>query len=110
MTVKKGKYLICITRTNDDFYRYDLTDDVEEAIETFIKWGDKGNSVLYRISISDAIIYRGIAHYYNRPHLFLIDLTFNDSDVLRGNTLISQTYLMNFKRIKRLYKLKCLSI
>jgi len=108
MNSEKGKYLICIIRNNGDFYKYHLTDDVDEAAKTYIKWRDNKSLIDIHIIIAKRLVTTvGIVNNTDRPHLFLIDLTASDSDVIE-NTLESQSLLRKFKRIKRLYKLKYL--
>lgn len=100
------RYLVCITRSNGDFHQYHLTDDVNEAVDKYIIWRDKRPddrvSSIYTLRSLET---RGISNHYTRPHLFLIDLTFTDDMVLGEKSLASESHLIKYKRIKRLYQL-----
>lgn len=105
MNVQEGKYLVCITRSNGDFYQYYLTDDVEDAVDKFVSWKNKEVSKLSITFIKKGVETRGIVNTGDRPHLYLIDTTFTDDMVLSEKTLASEMHLKKFKRIKRLYQL-----
>lgn len=106
MDIHEGKYLVCITRKNGDFYQYHLTDDMDEAITKYVLWRDMDEKYITNTWLKVSFEKRGILNNSTRPHLYLIDLTATDDMITKGIMKdVGQENLRKFKRIKRLYQL-----
>lgn len=114
MHKKEGRYLICIIRANGSFYRYEQTDDIDKAVDIFTDWDElpkEESSLIRKAFTKHGLETIGIVNNSaKRPHLFLIDLTFTDEMVTAERTLASQSHLIKFKRVKRLYNIMTLDI
>jgi hypothetical protein len=101
---KQGRYLICIVRKNGDFYRYDMTDDLDETFKIYFDYLDMDATRPFTKTVfKNRIETDGIANY-NNSKAFVIDLNKDESEIRIENDL------KKFKRIKRLYGIKKMDI
>jgi len=113
MVDNSGRYLVCITRKNGDFYRYEVFDEIYSVINLYNEWlGNRTSShhqILEKAATSKIIEDIGIRHSPNHPNLYLVDLAFEKEPI--GSAYYDvEGKVAKFKRIKRLYNINTLGI